>query len=123
MTLVQSLIVLLVGLIAGVLAGMFGIGGGVIIVPLLTLLVGFSIKPAVGTSLAALLLPVGILGAIEYYRQGNVNVTAAIIIAIGLFIGAFFGAKITLALPELLVKRAFGLLLLTLAIRYLAFSK
>jgi len=119
----QYLIVLGIGLAAGVLAGMFGIGGGVIIVPTLMLLVGFSIKMASGTSLVALLLPVGILGAIEYYKQGQINIPAALFLVAGLFIGTFFGAKITLALPELMVKRGFGVLLLVLAIRYLTYNK
>ena len=119
----QSFIILSIGLTAGVLSGMFGIGGGVIIVPALMLLAGFSIKMASGTSLTAMLLPVGLLGALEYYRQGNINVNAAIFLIIGLFIGAFFGAKITIAIPELMVKRAFGVLLLVLAVRYLTYSK
>ena len=119
----QVLIVLVIGLSAGVLSGMFGIGGGVIVVPALMLLVGFSIKMAAGTSLTALLLPVGLLGAIEYYREGDINIVAAVCLIIGLFIGAYFGARITLAMPDLYVKRAFGVLLLLLAIRYLTFSK
>jgi uncharacterized membrane protein YfcA len=102
---------------------MFGIGGGVVIVPALMLLAGFSIKMAAGTSLVALLLPVGLLGAIQYYRAGDINAIAAICMIIGLFIGTYFGAKLTLSLPDLYVKRAFGFLLLLLAIRYLAFSK
>lgn len=120
---IQIISVLAIGLLAGILSGMFGIGGGVIIVPALMLLVGFSIKVASGTSLAALLLPVGLLGAIEYYRQGAINIPAAICLVAGLFIGAYFGANITLDLPELTIKRAFGLLLLLLAIRYLTYSK
>ena len=119
----QSVIVLIIGLGSGILAGMFGIGGGTVIVPLMMLLVGFTLKMAVGTSLAALLLPVGLLGAMEYYRNGQVNVIAAVCLIIGLFIGTYFGAKLTLSLPELYVKRAFGVLLLVLAIRYLTFSK
>ncbi len=123
MNIFQLITVLIIGLIAGILAGMFGLGGGVIIVPALMLIVGFSIKMAAGTSLAALLLPVGLLGAIEYYRQGQINVAAAIFLLIGLFIGTFFGAKITLTLPDLFIKRAFGVLLLVLAVRYLTFTK
>jgi uncharacterized membrane protein YfcA len=123
MNVLQSLLVLIIGLIAGILSGMFGIGGGVIIVPALMLLVGFTIKMASGTSLAALLLPVGLLGAIEYYKQGSINIIAAIMLVIGIFIGAYFGAKITVALPELMVKRAFGIMLLLLSIRYLTFTK
>ncbi len=123
MNIMQSLVILAVGLTAGILSGMFGIGGGVVIVPALMLFAGFSIKMASGTSLAALLLPVGLLGALEYYRQGQVNTVAAIFLLLGLFIGAYFGAKITLDLPELMVKRAFGFLLLGLAVRYLTYSK
>jgi uncharacterized protein len=119
----QSAIVLFIGMSAGILAGMFGLGGGVVIVPAMMLLVGFSIKMASGTSLAALLLPVGLLGAIEYYRQGQINVIAAICLVIGLFIGTYFGAKFTLSLPELYIKRGFGILLLIIALRYLSFSK
>src|ERR1700722_17330875 len=110
MSIIQTVLVLTIGLFAGMLSGMFGIGGGVIIVPALMLLVGFSIKMASGTSLVALLLPVGLLGAIEYYRQGQINIIAAICLVLGLFIGAYFGAKITISLPELMVKRAFGIL-------------
>jgi uncharacterized protein len=87
------------------------------------LLISFSIKMASGTSLVALLLPVGLLGAIEYYRQGQINIIAAICLALGLFIGAYFGAKINIGLPELMVKRGFGVLLLVLAVRYLTFNK
>jgi uncharacterized membrane protein YfcA len=78
---------------------------------------------ASGTSLAALLLPVGLLGAMEYYKQGQINIIAACFLILGLFIGAYFGAKFTIGLPELIVKRAFGVLLLVLAIRYLTYSK
>jgi uncharacterized membrane protein YfcA len=78
---------------------------------------------AVGTSLTALLLPVGLLGAIEYFRSGQVNLIAAACLVIGIFIGSYFGAKITLALPDLYVKKTFGVLLLVLAVRYLTFSK
>ncbi len=123
MSTIQIILVTIVGLLAGILSGMFGIGGGVIIVPALMLLVGFSIKMASGTSLVALLLPVGLLGAIEYYRQEQINIIAAISLVVGLFIGAYFGARITIALPDLMVKKAFGVLLLVLAFRYLTFSK
>ena len=61
---------IVVGLVAGVASGMFGIGGGVIIVPVLTVLLGFQLKMAVGTSLAALLMPVSIFAVIAYYRAG-----------------------------------------------------
>jgi hypothetical protein len=123
MNILQLITVLIIGLTAGVLSGMFGIGGGVVVVPALMLFVGLSIKMASGTSLAALLLPVGLLGAIEYYKQGQINLIAAACLVLGLFIGAYFGAKFTIGLPELVVKRAFGVMLLILAIRYLTYSK
>lgn len=115
----QIVLLLALGLFAGVLSGMFGIGGGAIMVPAMSLLFSFNAKTATGTSLAALLLPFGILGVIEYYKSGQVNVTAALLLVSGLFIGTFFGARITLALPDLIVKRAFGVFLITIGIRYL----
>jgi len=119
MAVAQMISLLFLGLVAGILAGMFGIGGGAIMVPAMMLLVGFSTKMATGTSLAALLLPFGLFGVLEYYRNGQVNVTAALLLVAGLFIGTFFGAKLTLALPDLVVKRAFGVFLLVIALRYL----
>ena len=76
-------LIAIIGLTGGVLSGLFGIGGGLVIVPALILIAGFPIATAAGTSLAALLLPVGLFGAIEYYRAGNVNVQAAAVIAVG----------------------------------------
>ena len=83
---------IIIGLIAGVLAGMFGLGGGVIIVPALIFLAHMKPQMATGTSLAALLLPVGALGAWQYHRQHSLNVHAALWIALGLAVGAYFGA-------------------------------
>ena len=87
-----------IGLAAGLLAGMFGIGGGIVIGQALILLARFSPQTATGTSLGALLLPVGALGAWEYYRRGHVNVTASLWIALGLFLCAWFGARIAMSL-------------------------
>ena len=77
----------IIGLVGGVLSGLFGIGGGLVIVPALILVVGFPIATAAGTSLAALLLPVGLFGALEYYRAGHVDIQAAVVIAVGLLVG------------------------------------
>ena len=109
-------LVALIGLAAGVLAGLFGIGGGVIIVPLL-LLLGFTAQQAAGTSLAALLLPVGLLGAIQYWQAGQVNLLHAALLALGLLIGAFLGARLGLSLPSEVVQRAFGVLLVLVGLR------
>ena len=106
-----------IGLCAGILSGIFGIGGGLIIVPALMVLGGWTVTEAAGTSLAALLLPVGLLGAYEYWQAGHVNVAAAAVLAGGLFVGAAIGARIGLAAPPEVVQRSFGVLLLAVGIR------
>ncbi|HEX6925678.1 MAG TPA: sulfite exporter TauE/SafE family protein [Longimicrobiaceae bacterium] len=111
------LVYLVIGLGAGVLSGLFGVGGGVLIVPALILFVGLSTHAAVGTSLGALLLPVGILGAIAYYRSGNLDLQASLLIAVGLFIGAHFGARIALSLSPVNLTRAFAVFLVLVAVR------
>ena len=107
----------LIGLGSGVLSGIFGIGGGLLIVPSLIVLMGMTVKQAAGTSLAALLLPVGILGALEYWRAGQIDVRVAAVLALGLLIGAFIGARLALGLPSELVQRAFGVLLVVVGVR------
>ncbi len=107
----------LIGLGAGVLSGLFGIGGGLVIVPALMLIAGLAPVVATGTSLGALLLPVGILGAWEYWRNGHLQIRAALLIALGLFIGAYFGARLAQGLPALALKRLFAAFLVLVAIR------
>jgi uncharacterized protein len=113
------IIVLLIGLTAGVLGGFFGVGGGVLIVPALVLLLAIPQHTAVGTSLGALLPPVGVLGAWEYYKHDNLNVPYAALLALGLVIGAYFGAQIALQLSGLVLRRAFGIFLIVIAVRLL----
>lgn len=107
----------LIGLAGGVLSGLFGIGGGLVIVPALILLLGMTPKQAAGTSLAALVLPVGILGALEYFRAGHVDLRLAMLIAVGLLIGAFVGARLAIGLPDEFIQRAFGILLVLVGVR------
>ena len=106
-----------IGLAAGVLSGLFGIGGGVLIVPALMLIAKMAPQMATGTSLGALLLPVGALGAWQYWRSGQIDLRASLWIASGLFIGAWFGAKIALSLSPLALKRAFAIFLVVMAVR------
>lgn len=117
------LLLLTIGLVAGVLSGMFGIGGGLIIVPALLFLMKLKEFEALGTSLAALIPPVGLLGAIEYYRNGHVNVKYAALIAFGLFLGAYFGARLTLGLSPELVRKLYAVFLLVVAGRILFSGK
>lgn len=111
------LVPLLVGLVAGVLSGMFGIGGGVIVVPALVLLMGYGQKTATGTSLLALLLPVGALAAVSYARAGHVNVRAGLLVAAGIFVGALAGARFALDRSDATLRRLFAVVLVALAVR------
>jgi uncharacterized membrane protein YfcA len=104
-----------IGFSAGILSGLFGIGGGVVIVPALILLARLTPITAIGTSLAALLLPVGALGAWEYYKRGHLNVPAALFIALGLLFGAWLGARLAQQLSPVQLKRAFAVFLVLVA--------
>lgn len=108
---------IVIGLAGGVLAGLFGIGGGILIVPALMLIGKLPPTMATGTSLAALLLPVGALGAWEYWRHGNVNIRAALIVALGLFLGAWFGARLANVLPGDVLRKLFAVFLVLVAVR------
>ena len=111
------LVFLAIGLAAGVLSGLFGIGGGIVIVPALLFFAKMQPATATGTSLGALLLPVGALGAWEYYRNGNLDVRASLLVAAGLFVGAFFGAKLNQVLSPVQAKRGFAVFLVFVAVR------
>lgn len=118
-----NLALLGIGLLAGVFSGMFGIGGGLVIVPALIFLLKLKELEAIGTSLAALIPPVGLLGAVEYYRNGLINLRFAALVAAGLFIGAYFGAKIMISLPPNVIRRVYGTFLMVIAIRMLIMGK
>ena len=113
----MTILYILIGVAAGVLSGLFGIGGGVVIVPALLLVGRMTPLTATGTSLGALLLPVGALGAWEYYRKGQLDLRVALLLAVGLFFGAFFGAKFAQLLTPVQLKRAFAVFLVLVAIR------
>lgn len=112
-----SLAFIAIGLCAGVLAGMFGIGGGILIVPALVLLTRFSPQTATGTSLAIFLFPIGALGAWAYYKEGHVRIVPALLIALGVFCGSYFGAKLAQQMSPLMLRRAFAVFLVLVAAR------
>lgn len=114
---------LIIGLAAGVAGGMFGIGGGAIMVPAMVLLLGMDQKFATGTSIAAQILPIGLLAAIVYHRSGNLNFKHALIIALGLVIGNFFGALFANQpfITSETMKKMYGLFLFAIGFRYLFF--
>jgi uncharacterized membrane protein YfcA len=116
------LILLLVGLAAGMLSGLVGVGGGIIIVPCLVFFLGFSQKMAQGTSLGILLLPIGILGAFQYYRQGYIDVKVVSIICVAFFFGSYFGSKIALSLSQENIKKVFAVVMMLVAVKMLFFD-
>lgn len=113
----KTLVYLFIGLLAGVLSGMFGIGGGVVIVPALIFLASMSLREATGTSLAALIPPVGLLGAWEYYRSGSIHVRTAVLVATGLFVGAYLGAKFILNVPPGPARKLYAVFMVLIGIR------
>jgi uncharacterized protein len=118
---VSVFLLLLIGLIAGIAGGMFGIGGGAIMVPAMVMLMSLDQKLATGTSIAAQILPIGILGAIVYYRNGNLNIKYALITAIGLVVGNLFGSLFANQpyISSETMKKLYGIFLLLLGCRYL----
>lgn len=114
---------LIIGVAAGILSGLVGVGGGIIIVPALVLLLHFSQKDAQGTSLGILLLPVGILAVMQYYKQGHVDVKIVGLVSIGFVIGGLIGSKLALRLPDDMVKKIFAIFMLLMACKMLFFDK
>jgi uncharacterized membrane protein YfcA len=119
MSLSMFLIVAAIGILTGIMAGIFGIGGGLIVIPALVFIMGFSQQMAQGTSLAMMLPPIGLIAAFNYYKAGYVNIKFALILAATFMVGSFFGSKIAVNISQDLLKKMFGLLLLAVAIKML----
>ena len=113
------LILIGIGILTGAMAGMLGIGGAVIMIPALVFFMGFTQQTAQGTSLAVMLPPIGILAAYNYYKAGQVNIKFALILAATFLIGSYFGSKFALTLPQPVLKKIFGVLLLLVAAKML----
>lgn len=105
----------LIGVLAGILSGLVGVGGGVIMVPLLVLLLGFNQHQAQGTSLAVLVVPVTAVAVYTYHKEGFIDWRYVGIIALFFVIGGYFGSKIAIGLDQKMLKRVFGLILLLIA--------
>jgi len=111
---------ILIGVMAGILSGFFGIGGGILIVPALVLLFGYSQHAANGTSLVALLLPVGLLGALTYFRAGKIsgdNFKMGLLIALGMFLGSIVGSFFAISTPEGILRKGFAIFLMVVGVR------
>ena len=119
----EIIILVLIGLIAGAFSGMFGIGGGLAMVPAMVFFLAMSQHSAQGTSLGVLVIPVAAVAAYNYYKAGELNVKFAIIIALSFVVGGYFGSKFSLGISEVMLKRVFGVLMLAMAIKLIFFTK
>lgn len=117
MSLNEIILLVIIGLSAGIVSGMLGVGGAIIIVPALVFFFGMTQHQAQGTSLAILLLPVGLLAFLNYYKQGYVNFKIALIVILAFFIGGYLGSVIAVRVPEKPLRIAFGILIMLLGFR------
>ena len=119
MTTFTIVFLIIVGLAAGVLSGLVGVGGGIIIVPALVLILGFSQHEAQGTSLGLLLLPVGILAVINYYQKGYIDLKVVAIMSIAFVLGGWMGSKLALTMSQDMVRKVFAIILFYTAFKML----
>jgi uncharacterized protein len=106
--------IFVVACVCGVASGMFGVGGGVLLVPLLGLLFAFDQHRAQGTSLVALIPPTGALALLAYSRQGFVSWKAGLLLIPGLFLGGIAGGKVAESIKPRLMRRIFAGILFVL---------
>ena len=111
-----------IGLVAGICGGFFGIGGAVIMIPSLVFLFEFTQHQAQGTTLAAMIPPIGLLAAWNYYSQGHVKILPAVLIALGFFFGGYLGSLLVGKVPALMLKRLFGVFLLLCSLKLIFFK-
>jgi len=113
----QIIIVLAIGLTAGFLSGSMGIGGAIVVIPSLMFFLGFSTQQAQGTSLALMTIPVMLVSAINYYQAGKVNVKVAVIMALTFVIGGYLGSKLSVNLPEKVVRKTLSVILFLVSLK------
>ena len=117
MSIYQISILLFIGICAGFLSGMVGIGGGIVIVPMLVYFLGFDQHSAQGTALFMFLFPIGILGVMNYYNKGHVDMKTAAIIASTFILGSYFGSKLSLSIDKATITKVFGILFLIISLK------
>jgi uncharacterized membrane protein YfcA len=123
MSLYVILLLALIGLSSGVLSGLVGVGGGIIIVPALVFFLGFTQHQAQGTSLGLLLLPVGILAVLNYYKQGHIDIKVVLIMSVAFVLGGWLGSRLAIVLSEQVIKRIFAVVLFYAAFKMLGWDK
>lgn len=116
------ILLILIGLLSGSLSGLVGVGGGVIMIPLLISFFGFTQLNAQGTAIAAMLPPIGVLAAINYYQEGYIRWEYSLVIAIAFVVGGYFGSKLSISISQNLVRRIFAIVLFIVSLK-LFFSK
>jgi uncharacterized membrane protein YfcA len=119
MGITEILILVAAGTIAGFLSGSLGIGGGLIVIPALVFVLGMSQKMAQGTNLAMMIPPIGIIAAYNYWKEGQVNIGYSVILIIAFMFGSYFGSILVIDLPDKLLKKFFGALLLIIGTKYI----
>ena len=122
MSISTCIILIVIGILAGLLSGVVGVGGGLIMIPLLIILLGLSQHEAQGTSLAVMLPPIGILAAINYHKAGFVKWEYSMIIAITFIIGGYIGSRYAVSVRPEILRRVFGIVMLIGALKMI-FSK
>lgn len=113
---------ILLGITAGSLSGLLGVGGATIMIPALLIIFKMTQHMAQGTSIVALLLPVGLLAAVKYWQAGNINIKFALFIALGFLVGGYIGAVFAQPIPDIILRKIFGIFLLIIAIQIIFFS-
>lgn len=111
------ILLIIIGVASGVLGGMFGVGGGLIVVPALVFIFGMTQHEAQGTSTAFLLLPVGILAFMNYYKEGHIDLKYAGILAASFVIGGYFGSKFAINISGTLLKKIFAVFIILAGIK------
>ena len=113
----QQFLYVIIGIVAGVFSGIFGIGGGTILIPALVFFFSLTQHQAQGTTLAIMVLPIGLMAAYRYYVSGNVKLAMALWICLGFFIGGYVGATIAHLVDDNVLKKAFGVFLLIVSLK------
>ncbi|GAB4455887.1 MAG: sulfite exporter TauE/SafE family protein [Bacteroidia bacterium] len=111
------LVLLLIGALAGVVSSFLGIGGGLVVIPLLVMLLNYSQKTAQGTSLAMMLPPIGLMAVINYYKTNNVNIYHALVMALGFLVASYFASSIAVKMPDHYLKKIFAVFLILYSIK------
>ena len=116
-------LIILLGAVTGFVGGLAGLGGGIVVIPVLVVFFGFTQQQAQGSALALLAIPVSFVAAYTYWKAGYVDIKIVLLLAAGFVVGGYAGAKLAVAMPTVLLQRIFGFLLLGLGARMVFFAR